>query len=177
MHRVSNDPTPDATDPTSDPAATTLDFKEAFARHAAGVAVVATRDAEGTVGVTISSLASVSADPLTCVFSLAAHRSSAGRVLAADRFAISSLAADQQGVARAFAVSGAPRFTADQGWTKFASGMPRLTGAAFALDCSPLERVPVGDSVLVVALVHDVLLGEETAPLIYHARRFHRGVS
>lgn len=151
------------------------DFKEAFARHAAGVAVVAAIDADGPVGVTISSLASVSADPLTCVFSLAAHRSSAARVLTADRFAISSLAADHRAVARAFAVSGAPRFTDDQGWTQFSSGTPRLADAAFALDCTALERVPVGDSVLVVAQVHEVLLGEEVAPLIYHARRFHGG--
>ncbi|RIJ62650.1 flavin reductase, partial [Clavibacter lycopersici] len=63
-------------------------FRAAFRRHAAGVAVVTTRDAHGSpVGFTATSLASVSADPPLASFSLARTASSAAALAAAEHVA------------------------------------------------------------------------------------------
>jgi len=47
-----------------------------------------------------------------------------------------------------------------------------LLEAAAALRCTPLHRLPVGDSTVVVASVVDVILGPDGGRLLYHDGRF-----
>ncbi|MFF3601755.1 flavin reductase, partial [Kitasatospora indigofera] len=58
-------------------------FKAAFRRHPAGVAVITAEGPDGPVGLTASSVSSVSAEPPVLVFSVTTKAGSAGHVLAA----------------------------------------------------------------------------------------------
>lgn len=148
-------------------------FKHAFRHHPAGVAVISAAAPDGPVGLTVSSVASVSAAPPALLFSVTAKRGSASRVLAAPRFVVNLLSADQVDIARAFAIPGAPRFTPEQGWEYLPGGEPVLGGVHAALLCEHLEHVAVGDSVVVVAGITEILVDEPRPPLVYVDRTFH----
>ncbi|GAB3839031.1 flavin reductase family protein [Dactylosporangium cerinum] len=143
-------------------------FKDAFRRYPTGVAVVT---AAGPVGLTVSSVASVSVNPPALSFSVMATRS-ARALLAAPSFVVHLLGRRHAGLAQDFARSGGPRFTAEQGWETLPTGEPVLPIALAGLRAVPLHRLQVGDSTLVVAEVVDVLTGPDDDRLIYHAKQF-----
>ncbi|GAB3045251.1 flavin reductase family protein [Sediminivirga luteola] len=147
-------------------------FKAAFRVHPAGVAIIAAAGPDGPVGLTASSVASVSAEPPALSFSVAQSGGSAGGVLQAETFSVNLLSAAQAGIAEAFARSGMPRFTPEQNWRAFPTGEPYLPDAPAALRCRPLERLAVGQSTLILAEVLDVLLQPQDSALAYHNRRF-----
>ncbi|KHD72781.1 flavin oxidoreductase [Actinoplanes utahensis] len=147
-------------------------FKAAFRRYPTGVAVIAAAGPHGPVGLTASSVASVSADPPALSFSVIGS-GSALAVLAAPGLTVNLLGPAQVALARDFARSGGPRFTPDQGWETLPTGEPMLPGAVASLRCAPLHQVPVGGSTVVVATVLEVFLGPPGGRLVHHDRRFH----
>lgn len=147
-------------------------FKAAFRRYPTGVAVIAAAGPEGPAGLTASSVASVSAAPPALSFSVMGSPS-ARVILEAPSFTVNLLGPGHAGLARDFARSGGPRFTADQGWEMLPTGEPILPGAVAGLRCEPLRLVPVGDSTVVVATVLEVLLGPSGGRLVHHDRQFH----
>ncbi len=153
----------------------TARFKDAFRLHPAGVALVAGRAPDGPVGLTLSSVASVSADPPVLSFSVTRTTGSAAGILAAPSFVVHLLADTQAGVADAFARTGAPRFTPEQGWSELPTGEPYLPAATVALRCATRETLRVGPSVLVLADVLEVIPGAPGEPLLYRDRRFLSG--
>lgn len=154
--------------------ATADSFKAAFREYPTGVALITASTPDGPVGLTASSVASLAVDPPALSFSVTRATGSAGGILRADSFIVHLLADHHVDLARAFARSGEPRFTPDQGWTFPGSGEPVLEDARAALRCRALHVVPVGSSSLVVAEVLEVRLGDPAPPLVYHGRRFHR---
>lgn len=155
-------------------AATMVDqFKAAFRRHPAGVAVITAEGPDGPVGLTASSVASVSVDPPVLVFSVTTSTGSAGSILNAPTCVVHLLRSENVEIARSFAVSGAPRFVEEQGWTTRTTGEPFLPDAAVMLRCTIVETVPVGASTLVIAQVLDIDEGVDGSPLVYHDRSFH----
>lgn len=148
-------------------------FKTAFRAHPAGVAVVAARDEEGPVGLTASSVSSVSVEPAALVFSVTRVRGSAGRVLAAEEITVNLLTTADVGTAKTFAITGAERFGAAERWRDLDT-LPWLETAGSALRCRPLVTQRVGDSTVVVAEVLEVLGQTPGEPLVYHDRAFHR---
>lgn len=158
----------------TEPAVVT-DFKNAFRLHPAGVALVAGHAPDGLVGLTLSSVASVSADPPVLSFSVTRATGSAGGILAAPSFVVHLLAEDQSDLATNFARTGAPRFTPEQGWQTLPTGEPYLPTATVALRCTARETFAVGPSVLVLADVVEVLGGRDAEPLLFRDRRFLSG--
>ncbi|MDR6867774.1 flavin reductase (DIM6/NTAB) family NADH-FMN oxidoreductase RutF [Microbacterium resistens] len=150
------------------------EFKDAFRSHPAGVSLVTASTAEGPVGLTLSSVASVSADPAVLVFSVTKATGSAGGILGAPSMVVHFLLVGQEGIADAFARSGQPRFTSEQGWQTLATGEPYLPSARVALRCTIRETLSVGGSALVLADVVEVLPGVEGDPLLYHDRHYDR---
>jgi len=147
-------------------------FKAAFRRYPTGVAIIT---APGPVGLTASSVASVSADPPALSFSVM-DSVSARAILDAPSFVVNLLGPGSVAVARAFAGHDGPRFTPDQGWEMLPTGEPILTGALAALRGTPLRNVPVGTSTVVVAVI-DAVLGPSTdhtytGHLVYHNRDY-----
>lgn len=147
-------------------------FREAFGRYPTGVAVICATGPRGPVGLTASSVASVSLTPPALSFSVMGTRS-ARHLLAAPTLVVNLLGPAHVEVARDFSRPGGPRFTPEQGWSTLPTGEPYLPGALAALRVQPLRLVPVGDATVVVAGVLDVRHGPEDGQLIYHARRFH----
>lgn len=150
------------------------DVRTAFRHHPAGVALITAAGGNGPVGLTASSVTTVTVDPPTLAFSVMQASGSAGRILTADTLLVHLLDSRHAGLAREFALPGGRRFTADQGWTTLTTGEPHLAGARAALRCRIVETVPVGTAVLVVAQVLDVHPGESADPMTYHDRAFRR---
>lgn len=148
-------------------------FKEAFRAHPAGIAIITAATAEGPVGLTASSVASVGLDPAALVFSVTRSTGSAGAILAAPSFLVHLIDDEHEMTARQFSFTGGERFTAEQGWETLPSGEPHLANARAALRCEAMQVTRVGESSVVVAEVLEVLMGRRTRPLVYYDRRFH----
>ncbi|GLY07725.1 MULTISPECIES: flavin reductase family protein [Actinoplanes] len=143
-------------------------FKAAFRRYPTGVAVVS---APGPVGLTVSSVSSVSADPPALSFSVL--DSPSGRaIVGAPSLVVNLLGTDHADLAGDFARSGGPRFTPEQGWSTLPTGEPFLAGALASLRVEPLHQVRVGGSTVIVAAVTEVLLGPVSGRLVHHDRQF-----
>lgn len=175
-------------------------FRKAFRHHPSGVAVITADGPAGPVGLTASSVASVSIEPAALVFSLASGSGSAGVVAAAGTFIVHLLSADNVDLARIFARPGAERFTEATPWRRLPGGEPLLAGVRAALLCRPLARTPVGGSIIIAAEVLEILDGPDRPaadgpdrqgpdgagsgsddagvpagdPLVYFSRTFHR---
>lgn len=147
-------------------------FKDAFRAHPAGVAIITAQGSRGPVGLTASSVASVSAEPPALVFSVTRSTGSAGAIMAAESVLVHLLDSRHAQIARDFAASDGKRFTAEQGWEFLPTGEPHLVGVRAALRCQIMETVRVGTSTLVVAEVLDVITGESAHPMIYRDRAF-----
>lgn len=149
-------------------------FKSAFRSHPAGVAVVTAAGHSGPVGLTASSVASVSADPPALSFSLSGSRS-AGELIQAETVLIHLMDTGQLELVKTFAKSGTERFTPQMNWTTLPTGEPLLLDAPWALRCRITHRVPVGASILLAAEVLGIHARPGQAePLVYHHRSFHR---
>lgn len=154
------------------------DFKAAFRYHPAGVALITASTPEGPVGLTASSVASVSVDPAALVFSVTRTTGSAGLILAADTFLVHLLDARHAGIAQEFAVSGGERFTPEQGWETLPTGEPHLADARSALRARSLQQTAVGGSMLVIAEVLEIHAAAAAPPagdaMAYRDRAFTR---
>lgn len=148
-------------------------LKTAFRTHPAGVAIITASTSEGPVGLTASSVASVSVDPAAIVFSVTRATGSAGAILGADTFVVHLIDDEHSELAMSFATSGAERFTDEQGWSQLETGEPHLASARAALRCRALQTVAVGSSTVVIAEVLEVLAGPQGRPVVYLDRRFH----
>jgi flavin reductase (DIM6/NTAB) family NADH-FMN oxidoreductase RutF len=146
-------------------------FRHAAGRFASGVTVVTTRASEGAYGVTVSSFASLSLNPLLVTVSI--NRSSAllGYVRSAEAFAVSVLASDQQQVAAYFATPGRtpePAGFATVPTTSRQTGAPIIDGCLSWFDCTVEDILPGGDHEILVGRV--VAAGGRTGePLVYWA--------
>jgi flavin reductase (DIM6/NTAB) family NADH-FMN oxidoreductase RutF len=149
----------------------------AVRRAAAAVTVVAARDDEGFVGITVSAFCLVSLDPplvLACV-----HEGSQalGAILAGGAFAVTVLGGRQEFLAEAFA-GRAPRpdpsFSAIPHRT-LVTGAPVLAGGLAWLDCRLHASYPGGDHTIVVGrVVAAGVAGEHDDPLLYFASQYRR---
>ncbi|GAB3611931.1 flavin reductase family protein [Humibacter ginsengisoli] len=147
-------------------------FKDAFRLHPAGIALITALTADGPVGLTASSVASVSADPPALAFSVTRATGSAGGILSAPTHLVHLLDAAHVGLADVFAHSGTDRFTLEQGWSALPTGEPHLPSARVALRCRILQSTPVGSSVLVLAEVLEIHAGEPGEPVAYLDRAY-----
>ncbi|MFQ4147270.1 flavin reductase family protein [Arthrobacter sp. LAPM80] len=152
----------------------TGDFKAAFGGHPAGVAIITAQSPTGPVGITASSVASVSAEPPLLAFSLSASRGSAAAIAVADTVVVHLLTAADLELARTFADSTSDRFTVSMAWTRMETGEPLLLHGGHALRCRILSRTPAGGSLLLAAEVEEIVVPAAAEdPMVYHRRAFH----
>jgi flavin reductase (DIM6/NTAB) family NADH-FMN oxidoreductase RutF len=149
------------------------DFKAAFRGHPAGVTLVVGTTEQGPAGVTVSSIASISATPPLISFSVSKARTSTGHLISSPQLRVLLLGEHQARVATSFATSGAPRFTSDQGWVATSDPLPVLENTPAVLHAHPVQVVPAGESWLVVAQVDRVEFGPSASPLLYHNQAYH----
>ena len=168
------EPTHDRHRPLLDPSAP-VDaalFRQLFRRHAAGVAVVTADAGRGPAGVTVTSLASLSAEPPLLSFSISATASTWPHLRDADTAVVHLLGGAHAELARTFATSGVDRFGTPTRWRRLPPANPSWTSAAW-LRISLEHRHPAGGSHLVIGRVEEVGLAESSAPLLYHDGSYH----
>lgn len=153
---------------------TSVDFRAAFRSHPSGVAVITATGSAGAVGLTASSVSSVSADPPVLAFSVSGGRT-ASYLATTQTLIVHLLRVDQVELARAFADPGAPRFTEHMNWEVLPTGEPLLHDAPWALRCQIIHRATLGKSELLAAAVLDIWgKSSQSDPLVYQDRAFHR---
>jgi flavin reductase (NADH) len=147
-------------------------FKDALARWASTVTVVAARDPDdGRVrATTVTSFAPVSVDPAEVAVSLNANAVVLPFVTVGRDLGITLLAEDQRRWARVFA----DPFPAGQSpWPE--DGVPLIPGGVVGLACAVQAiHATDGGSRLVVARVREVVAGTSSRPLLYWARAYRR---
>lgn len=146
-------------------------FIQAMSRAATGVSVVCAEGRQCRAALTVSAVASVSADPpmlLACVPRANPLRAAA---LAVGRFSVSLLAAGQAAVADACAGRGpeSPGAVFAAG----ATGLPVVAGAAATFECELHAAHEAGSHTILVGLVTAAAEGG-AEPLVYHARAYGR---
>lgn len=154
--------------PDADPAT----FRQLLGRFATGVTVLTTRGKDGRpVGMTASSLASVSLVPpliSVCVdMSAELHRA----LSASGEYVVNILRADQEAVSRRFAELPPHERFAAGGWREDERGLIRLEGALACIACEPFAEFPLGDHTLFVGRVTGGE-GFEGEPLLYFRGRY-----
>lgn len=142
-----------------------------FRMLAAGVSIVSAQGPGGPVGMTASSVTSVSLHPPL----LSAYLATGSGTLAALRrtraFGVQFLAAEQQSLAEDFAGRGGHRFEGADYTTVL--GVPILRGTLAWSVCLVDDVRRYGDHALVVGRIVATHTGEGT-PLLWHDRRFNR---
>jgi flavin reductase (DIM6/NTAB) family NADH-FMN oxidoreductase RutF len=142
-------------------------FRQLLGRFATGVTVVTARGpGGGPVGMTASSIASVSLDPpllLVCVDR--AHDMHAA-LEAGKHFVLNVLAADQEALSRRFAGDEENRFDG-VGYKENRHGVPVLDGALAAIECVKENAVPGGDHTVFFGLVTGGAVTDRR-PLLYY---------
>lgn len=148
-------------------------FKQAFRRHAAGVAVVTAREASGRrVGFTATSLASLAAVPPLATFNMARVSSAWTALTETDHVVIHMLGAHNRWLAERMSGDHDLRFVGDH-WHEGPLGLPVLNGVTAWMVGRVVERVPVHGNAVIVVQIEQGALGDDERPLIYHERRYY----
>ena len=150
---------------------------DALRAVAASVALVTVADGRDDVGVTVSTLCPVSADPPLVSVALQGGTYPAELLRRVDGFAVTVLSAGQRAVAGRFAAAGRPgarRMLEDESLERGPrSGALIVAGGLAGLDCAVSRRVEAGDHLLVIGEVTGVAyVAEAGQPLVRFRGRY-----
>ena len=142
-------------------------FRQLLGRFATGVTVVTARDARGqAVGMTASSVASVSLDPPLLFVSVSHEHDMHAALLVTRHFTLNVLAADQEALSRRFAADHPDRF-AGVGYRENKHGVAVLDGVLASIDCEKQHEVAGGDHTVFFGLVTGGTVTDRS-PLLYY---------
>jgi 3-hydroxy-9,10-secoandrosta-1,3,5(10)-triene-9,17-dione monooxygenase reductase component len=165
------DTTPGAV--TSDLALSTIepqDFRRVLGQFLTGVAVISAMDGEEPVGLTVGSFFSVSLAPPLVGFCVARSSKTWPVIRRSGRFCVNVLAADQEGVCRSFARTGADKFQG-VGWTLSDGGSPQLDDVIAWIDCDIEVVYDAGDHEICVGHVRGLGNPRLSVPLPFFRGR------
>ncbi len=152
------------------------DFKGMFRGYPAGVAVV-TADRGGTpAALTVTSLASVSAEPPLMTFSVSDFSSSAPAVRGAETVVIHLLSSQQLWLAQLCATSGVDRFADPTTWSRLPTGEPYFPAAAAWIRARVVQQIDAGTATILLVHAREGARAADAdlqPPLVYHARTWH----
>ncbi len=142
-------------------------FRQLLGRFATGVTVLTTRSTRGEpIGMTASSVASVSLGPPLVLVSVDRHHDMHAALEAASHFVLNVLAADQEAVSRRFAADDANRFSG-VGFRPNKQGIAVLDGVLAHIECEKQAAIPAGDHTVFVGLVVGGSVTDRR-PLLYY---------
>ena len=151
-------------------------FRDAMRRTASGVAVLATDGPAGRLGVTVSTLCSLSLEPPSVIACVHRLSRTLPAILENGVFTANVLAEDQGRVAEAFAGQ-IPEFKHDRfaaaNWLKLVSGAPALENALAVFDCRLGATFDYGSHRIVIGEILD-LTCRDVGPLVYSDRSFRQ---
>ena len=152
------------------------DFVSAMGMAATGVSVVTTDGPSGRMGLTVSAVSSVSAEPPLVLICVNRKSPAVAALDGSGTFAVNLLAAHNLGYAETF--SGRPREgksfnSANHDWRDGETGLPLVTDTTAVFECETHECLDAG--------THRIYIGRVVAahktdaePLIYCNRAFRR---
>jgi flavin reductase (DIM6/NTAB) family NADH-FMN oxidoreductase RutF len=151
------------------------ELKSLFRGHPAGVAVITADDGTGPVGMTASSVFSVSVAPPLVVFSASALSSSTPTLLRAESLVIHMIGTTERDLAVLCATSGIDRFADTSLWDRLPTGEPYFHTASKRFRGRVVNRLAAGASTLFVVQALESWQEEltDSHPLVYHDRTWH----
>jgi flavin reductase ActVB len=162
-----------STKPTSGADVETI-FRDSMASLASGVVVVTAAAPDGSLhGLTVTSLASYSANPPSIIVCIDETCNSYITLTEGSHFAVNLLRAEQSGIARKFAASSSDKFTQIR-WTLWENAVPVLEDTLGLVICRRSSTTVHGDHAIVIG---DVIDGytRQGQPLVYWHRGFYEG--
>jgi cob(II)yrinic acid a,c-diamide reductase len=151
-------------------------YRDAMARFAGAVHIITTDGATGKRGVTVIAACSVSDSPPTVLACLNRENPNNACFVANGRFALNTLAADQQELSVAFSgLTGLPtqeRFKLGH-WDTIATGAPTLREAISVFDCELIDSKDLATHRVLFGKVTGLRIGDNLRPLLYHDRAYH----
>lgn len=141
-------------------------FRSALGQFATGVAVVTTATAEGWVGLTVNSFASVSLEPPMILWSLRTQSYSHPSFAECEFFAVNVLAESQEDLSRKFAMARPDKFDGvdiEEG----VGGIPLLRGASAIFQCRRQANYSGGDHTIFLGQVERFSHDEQLTPLVF----------
>lgn len=151
----------------ADQAADARTLRSALGRFATGVTIITTVTEGRREGLTANSFAALSLEPPLVLWSLGRAAPSAAGFLAAGRFAINVLGADQAGLSQHFSRPRADKFAGIDIQDGLA-GLPLVTNALACFECRTEQVVDGGDHLLFIGRV-ERLRYRDGEPLIFSA--------
>ncbi len=144
-------------------------LRDAFSRWASGVALLAIREDDEVVAITVTAFSPLSLEPPLVLVSVGVHAPLLPGLMESGRFTLSILGEE----GRRAAILASSWFPPDS--LTFAAGSdPILEGSVVAFVCRLDAVHPGGDHRLVIGKVERVEFGPDEPPLIYHNRNYHR---
>jgi len=152
-------------------------FLEAMSHTAATVNIVTTDGPAGRAGVTVSAMASVSADTPAPSLLVCLHHmgSAAPAILANGVFCVNVLRADQAHISDVFAgrvrMQDDDKFSCAE-WATQMTGAPRVVDPLVAFDCRLTHSELMGTHHVMFGAVADIFIARHGLPLIYANRAY-----
>ncbi|CCN48885.1 Flavin reductase family protein [Vibrio nigripulchritudo MADA3029] len=147
-------------------------LRNALGKYPTGVAIVATRTAEGApIGLTINSFASLSLTPPLVLWSLGTQSPNLANFNDCDHFSINVLSGEQEDLAMRFASSKIENKFDGVDYQINSHGVPVIEGAIATLICKNAEQNSAGDHLLLIGNVLSID-STERPPLVFHQGKF-----
>jgi flavin reductase (DIM6/NTAB) family NADH-FMN oxidoreductase RutF len=148
-------------------------YRATLGHFCTGVTIVTAVGADGPAGFTCQSFSSLSLDPPTVLVCPQKASSSWPRIEAAGHFCVNVLDEGQEELCRAFAKSGADKFSG-VGWTPAGTGSPILTGVLAWMDCRLDSVLDGGDHLIAIGRVLELKVANPGKPLLFYRGGFGR---
>ena len=151
-------------------------FRQVMSNWGSGVTIVTTADSSGNpYGLTVSSFASVSLDPLLVLVCIDNRLTGMQHFKDSRQFGVSILTESQEDVSRLFARKGTER--PPELYFRGKAGVPLVRGSLAALECETIATYPGGDHSIFLGQVQelDLLEAKQGAkPLLYFRGGYQR---
>lgn len=148
------------------------ELRDALGRFATGVTIITTMAADGPLGMTANSFASVSLDPPLVLWSPARKSRRFPAFEAASHFAVHVLSDAQRPLAERFAAQGADPFDGLD-YVRGAGDAPLLPDCEARFECRHAAGYDGGDHLIVVGEVLRLEISDRP-PLVFFRGGFHR---
>ena len=149
-----------------------LDLRRSLGRFATGVTVVTCLGDKGPCGITANSFSSVSLEPPLVLWNIAKVSNSLRAYLAAERFAINVLGADQRDISHHFAQSDHTVFNGIE-YSVSEHGVPVLPGTIACFECRTFETHDCGDHFIIVGEI-ERFESNDGEPLLFFGSDYQR---
>jgi flavin reductase (DIM6/NTAB) family NADH-FMN oxidoreductase RutF len=147
-------------------------LKAAFRRHASGVAVVTTNDAEGNpVGFTATSMTSLGSNPPLVTFNVSRGASSWPAISTAKHVALHMLGANNVDLAQKMAADNTKRFI-DADWKRSEFDLPVFQNVTAVLFGKVREFHHVEQNAVFIVDIISGLTGSDDKALLYNQRAY-----